>query len=164
MKKQRSPLTGERQKGRVSVRRLTRADEVASTQIAKAVRAALGGAALKSINVVLLDDARISELHRDFMGEPGATDVITFDLRDAPEQRAIEGEIVISVETARRQARRYRAETGRELLRYVIHGVLHLLGYDDNVPAGRRRMRREENRVLNLLGEPRPRRRSGRGV
>jgi len=102
--------------------------------------------------VVLVDDDAIADLHERFMGLPGPTDVLTFDLRDDPDQAEIEGEITISVDTARRQARQYRAGQTEELLRYVIHGVLHLSGYDDDTPARRRRMRREENRVLELLG------------
>jgi probable rRNA maturation factor len=82
------------------------------------------------------------------MSDPRPTDVLTFDLRDDPTECAIEGEIVISAETAARQALRFHATPAQELLRYVIHGTLHLSGYDDRRPGDRRRMRREENRVL----------------
>jgi rRNA maturation RNase YbeY len=131
---------------------LTRDVEVSARQVAAAARAALGDRPMRALSVVLVDDDAIADLHERFMGLPGPTDVLTFDLRDDPDQAEIEGEITISVDTARRQARQYRAGQTEELLRYVIHGVLHLSGYDDDTPARRRRMRREENRVLELLG------------
>jgi probable rRNA maturation factor len=121
----------------------------------------LNAAPVRSINVVLVDDQTMTSLHERFMGHTGPTDVLTFDLRDDAARPEIEGEIAISVDAARRQARRWRASTAEELLRYVIHGVLHLLGYDDDTPAGRRRMRRQENKVLASLRLPALRRKSG---
>ncbi|HOB76548.1 MAG TPA: rRNA maturation RNase YbeY [Phycisphaerae bacterium] len=152
MRKRKQPLPTGGRKGRITVRRLTRDVEVSARQVAAAARAALGDRPMRALSVVLVDDDAIADLHERFMGLPGPTDVLTFDLRDDPDQAEIEGEITISVDTARRQARQYRAGQTEELLRYVIHGVLHLSGYDDDTPARRRRMRREENRVLELLG------------
>jgi probable rRNA maturation factor len=114
--------------------------------------------------VAVVDDRRIAALHERFMGDDRPTDVLTFDLRDDPEADVIEGEIVVSADTARREARRRGLSPDEELLRYVIHGVLHLCGLDDHTPAERRRMRREENRVLGrLAGGPAPAGRRKRG-
>lgn len=132
------------------MQRRTQAGEVASPEIVRAVRAVAGDRPIRSINIALVTDADMGQLHEEFMGDPSTTDVLTFDLRDGdgPE---LEGEIAVCVDVARRQARRWRAGVKEELLRYVIHGVLHLLGYDDDVPARRRRMRRAEDRVLARL-------------
>lgn len=90
----------------------------------------------------------MASLHERYLGDPHPTDVMAFDLRDDPEDAEIEGEVVVSVDAAREQAKRLGLELGQELLRYVIHGTLHLTGYDDGTPAARRRMRRAEDRVL----------------
>jgi rRNA maturation RNase YbeY len=82
------------------------------------------------------------------MDQPGATDVLTFDLRDEPASREVEGEIVVSVDTARRQADELGTAFREELVRYVIHGVLHLTGKDDRTTDQRKTMRFAENRIL----------------
>ena len=76
---------------------------------------------------------------------------LAFDLRDDGMGEDIDGEIVISAETARRQAAHLGLDEGEELLRYAIHGALHLMGYDDSTPAGLRSMRQAEDRVLASL-------------
>ncbi len=93
------------------------------------------------------------------MGDPRPTDVLTFDLRDDGDAEAIEGEVVVSVETARREAVHRRLPEAAEILRYVIHGTLHLVGYDDATPARRRRMRAREDSVLKELRRSARRRR-----
>ena len=89
-----------------------------------------GLTSLGEIQVLLISDRRMSELHRRFMGIAGPTDVITFQ----------HGEIFISVETARRQAQAHRTSLAHELRLYVVHGLLHLQGFDDHSPAARRGM------------------------
>lgn len=138
----------------VVVQRLSPAREVTAALTARAVRLAAGERPIKSIAIGLMNDEQIAGLHEQFMGDPSPTDVLTFDLREGPEIPEVEGDIAVSVETARRQARRFRTDARSEILRYVVHGVLHLLGYDDHTPSGRARMRREENRVLKMLQEP----------
>lgn len=73
------------------------------------------------VEVNFVDDETIADLHLQFMQIPGATDVITF----------AHGEIHISVETARTQARDYANDFERELMLYIVHGLLHLAGYED---------------------------------
>ena len=89
-----------------------------------------GLASLEEIDVLLISDRRMGELHRKFMGMSGPTDVITFQ----------HGEIFISTETARRQARIHRATLANELRLYLVHGLLHLHGFDDQSPDGKRLM------------------------
>jgi probable rRNA maturation factor len=78
-------------------------------------------ASLPEISFVLVSDARIAALHDEFMKDPTPTDVITFR----------HGEIVMSVETARREARRRKLPLAQEVARYAVHGLLHLAGWSD---------------------------------
>lgn len=93
---------------------------------------------LVEVHVLLVSDRRIAQLHRRFMQISGPTDVITFQ----------HGEIFISVETARRQARSHRTSLGYELQLYLVHGLLHLHGYDDRDSVGRARMQSLQERIL----------------
>ena len=94
-----------------------------------------------SISVVFVSDRAIATLHDRFMGIRGPTDVITFR----------HGEIVISAETALRQARQYRSSLMQELQLYIVHGLLHLRGYDDKTPSGSREMERRQRSILGRL-------------
>lgn len=99
-----------------------------------------GAFALKQIAVVevaVVSDATIARVHVDFMNVPGATDVITFD----------HGEIVMSAETASRCAKEHGHAVEAELALYVIHGLLHLNGFDDRTVSARREMFRVQERI-----------------
>ena len=93
----------------------------------------------------------MTRLNEQFLQHAGSTDVITFDYSDPGQPELLIGEIFICVDEAVTQARRYRATWQRELLRYLVHGVLHLSGYNDRSPAQRRRMRRTEDHFLRRL-------------
>ncbi len=110
------------------------------------------------IGVVLVDDRRIAGIHRRWLGVPGPTDVITFDLATGvgPPAAGLVGDIVVSAETARRVARQVGWTPRQELLYYVVHGLLHLTGHDDRTPAARRSMRIRERSVLRSCGLPVP--------
>ena len=86
-----------------------------------------------SVEVVLIDDAEIARVHGEFMDDPTPTDVITFPYGAA-------GEVLVSVETAARQAAEFGQEFTRELALYLVHGLLHLCGYEDATDEGGRRM------------------------
>jgi rRNA maturation RNase YbeY len=99
----------------------------------------------------------MTRLNETFLHHAGSTDVITFDYVEtatSSTQRgeSVQGEIFICVDEAVAQARRYRTTWQSELVRYTIHGILHLLGFDDCQPAARRRMKRAESRLLRELG------------
>jgi probable rRNA maturation factor len=96
---------------------------------------------LLELDVVLVSDRRIAQLHQKFMKILGATDVITFQ----------HGEIVISVEMARRNARRFHSSTGEEIQLYIIHGLLHLLGFDDKVPEQARQMEATQTAIREAM-------------
>ena len=128
--------------------------------VERLVRRALAAEGVKEaeIGVVLVDDRRIAAIHRRWLGVPGPTDVITFDLSTGPARPApfLAGDIVVSVETARRVARQVGWTPRQELLYYVVHGLLHLTGHDDLTPAARRGMRARERAVLEVCGLPPP--------
>ena len=96
---------------------------------------------LAEVVIAIVSDAVIARLHRDFGGVPGPTDVITFQ----------HGEIVISAETAARQARANREPLQRELVRYIVHGLLHLNGHRDETVAGRQKMWAVQERIVQRL-------------
>lgn len=108
-----------------------------------------------TICVLLVDDRRMATLHRQWLGLPGPTDVITFDLGGGLPD-AIEGDIAVSVETARRVAREVGWSARHEAAYYVVHGLLHLAGYDDHEPTDRRAMRARERVLLRAAGLPPP--------
>jgi probable rRNA maturation factor len=82
--------------------------------------------------------------------------VITFDLSDAARPGILHGDIAVSAETARRTARELGWQSRHELAYYVVHGILHLSGYDDHDPADRRAMRARERVLMQAAGLPAP--------
>ena len=105
-----------------------------------------GGCPAGELSVVFLTDKALAQLHGDFLADPTITDVITFG-GDAA--LGVAGEICVSADAAWRQAGR--AGFAAELTLYVIHGWLHLAGYDDLKPQLKRQMRRAEARAMSLV-------------
>jgi len=115
------------------------------------------------IGLLLGDDRRIAAIHAEWLGDPSPTDVITFDLSEEGEG-ILRGDIVVSTETARRASREFGSTPRQEVAYYVVHGLLHLTGYDDLAPRQRRAMRLRERAVMRHVGQPLPtRRRPARG-
>lgn len=100
------------------------------------------------LSVAFLTDRALAELHGRFLDDPTTTDVITFE---AAPGLGSAGEICVSADTARTFARERKLDFSRELTLYVVHGWLHLAGYDDLQPAKKRRMRAAEARAMRLL-------------
>lgn len=113
------------------------------------------------LSVVFLTDPALAQLHAAFLADPSITDVITFEGDPA---HGVAGEICISADAALRHVSPRRAPAlstplsafrtaafSRELTLYLIHGWLHLVGYDDLQPAKKRVMRRAEARAMNIL-------------
>jgi probable rRNA maturation factor len=139
------------------VRIALRSGEVPKVEakVRKAIRAALRrhGVVRARISVALVNDAAMARLNRDHLGHNGPTDVLSFDLRDeASEKKAIDGEIVMSVDMAMKQARERGHAVEAELALYAVHGTLHLLGYDDRRKADAARMHAMEDEVLSSIG------------
>ncbi len=105
--------------------------------------------------VRILGDPAMSVAHERFAGVPGSTDVLTFDNRAtpaAPDAGPLEADILACVDEAQRQAATRGHALERELLLYILHGVLHCLGHDDHDEAGARRMHGVEDEVLEAIG------------
>ena len=100
---------------------------------------------LREVFVWLVSDRRMALLHRQFLGKTGPTDVLTFQ----------HGEIFISVQTARRHARAFGNSLIRELELYMIHGLLHLHGFDDQTPGEARKMGAAQEKVLRICSRDR---------
>lgn len=92
----------------------------------------------EEVSVAFVTDRRIAEIHHEYMSVDGPTDVITFQY----------GEIVISVETAERQAEQFSTSFVRELRLYFVHGLLHLAGWDDLTSNGFRKMADTQERIV----------------
>lgn len=113
-----------------------------------------------SVSVSFVRDEAIRELNRDHRGKNEATDVLSFPLvtrgeRRGPHERLL-GDIVISADTAARQARDYDATLDMEVRRLLIHGLLHLMGHDHERDDERAAMEREERRLADAIDLPWP--------
>ena len=117
--------------------------------------AALGRAA-GDVDVLVVDDPAIKRLNRIHRGVDRRTDVLAFPLETPGTPSPLVGQIVISAETARRQARRLDVPLATELDLLVTHGVLHLVGYDDRDPVEARLMHERERQILSAGRRPPP--------
>jgi probable rRNA maturation factor len=110
------------------------------------------------LTVCLVGDAEIHRLNRDYRGKDRPTDVLAFAMREgtrAPGDEAVLGDVLISVATAARQAARHRVKTADEVRTLLIHGILHLLGYDHERGSNEaRRMKRKERQLALRLRRP----------
>ena len=96
----------------------------------------------KLLNIIFTDDLTLQKMHQRYLNDPEKTDVITFDLGD---ENGIEGEIYISFDRASQQAKEYGVTLEEEVLRLIVHGLLHLKGYDDLEEEARKIMKAQEN-------------------
>lgn len=107
-----------------------------------------------SLSIALVNASKMAQVNGQFLAHEGSTDIITFDYNEGYEfgdkSLQINGDLYISIPDAVRQADEFKTSWQEELARYVIHGILHLLGYDDLISAKRKIMKAEENRLLKL--------------
>lgn len=120
--------------------------------IRRAVLEILAGEGVEraQISVAVVDDRTIQAIHRKYLNHDDPTDVISFPLEW--KDGCLDGEIVVSAETALAAAQELGWPAENELLLYVVHGTLHLLGYDDQSQPDRREMRDRERRYLTRFG------------
>jgi probable rRNA maturation factor len=111
------------------------------------------------VGIVVTGDAAIRELNRRFRDEDAPTDVLSFALNEGKDEFPLPpgettrlGEVIISLPTARRQAKQAGHSLEREMALLLVHGLLHLLGYDHAVEAEKRRMRSRESALLASEG------------
>ncbi len=111
---------------------------------AKKVLKGMGAGSPKLLEILFVDDREIRKLNRRFKKRDRATDVLSFALDNV-------GSIAVSLDTASRNMKAFGAPLHEEAIRYVIHGILHLFGYDDGTGPDRLKMAAKENRILRHL-------------
>lgn len=109
------------------------------------------GGRLVHLSVVLTDHEAVRSLNVSYLDHDYDTDVLSFSLRDGPhdEEGLVEGEVYVDLDTAAERHEEFDASFSEEAHRYVIHGLLHLLGYDDQTPSGQKKMRALEDKYLD---------------
>lgn len=119
----------------------------------KAVAASYGRK-VGDIGYMFVDDEKILEVNREYLGHDYYTDIITFDYDEGD---TINGDLVISLDTVRTNAEKFGKTYEEELHRVIIHGILHLCGINDKGPGEREIMEAAENKALEILGDtPQP--------
>jgi probable rRNA maturation factor len=133
----------------VEVSNLQRRCRIRPARLRAAARRALAalGRSDREVHVTVVDDRRIRALNARYLGTRRATDVLAFDLT-GPGPARLWGEVIVSAETAARQARRLGVPLAAELELLVVHGLLHLAGYDDRDPRQARRMHERAREIL----------------
>jgi rRNA maturation RNase YbeY len=131
------PWRGVRQSALVNAARVTLA------HAAPAVRG--------DVTIVLTTDRGIRKLNREYRGKDQPTDVLSFDIGNGLDAGEPFGDVVISVETAQRQAREYEAPLQTEMVRLLVHGTLHLCGYDHHERREAARMHGLTRRLVSRL-------------
>lgn len=101
---------------------------------------------LRSLEINFIDSETIKEINKNFLSHDYSTDIITFNYSDA--QNIIDGEIFISVDDAKENAKKFKVKFHEEIGRLVAHGILHLIGFDDTTPDQRKKMKNQENQLL----------------
>ena len=129
--------------------------ELNYTQLRTIGQKVLEGEGVKeaAISIAVVDDATMHALNKRFLDHDEPTDVLTFPL-SGPKAKKLEGEVVIGADVARREATERGHSVDDELALYVIHGLLHLCGYDDHDEEDTREMRSRERHWLSELGLP----------
>ncbi len=137
---------------RVDITNRQRHLKIDRKRLESAVRQALeqAGRERAEVSLAVVDDATIAELHGRYLDDPTPTDVLSFPLQSGSQE--LEGEVVVSAETAVRMAARYGWAPADELLLYVVHGTLHLAGCLDATAQQRAAMRKQERAVLARFG------------
>ena len=100
------------------------------------------------LNILFVNKTRMAKINLEHLRHEGATDIITFDYTTPS---LLHGDLIICPPVVSENAARYRVSLGHEIARNIIHGVLHLLGYDDSESIVREKMKRAENRLLQKL-------------
>ncbi len=112
--------------------------------------ALLYGKEVGDLNVIFCSDEKLLEINRQFLGHNYYTDIITFDYCTDDN---LEGELYISIDTVKANAIEYKQLFSDELYRVIIHGVLHLCGFDDHSNKQKHTMREKENEAITLLNK-----------
>jgi len=129
------------------------------SRIIKAIKKVLRREGVKNaqLSLTFVTRQRMQALNKKYLNHPYATDVLAFDflpskrIQRSRHSKEVSGEVVVSSEAACQQARRLGVKKEQELVLYIVHGVLHLLGFDDHCPKDIKRFRAKEKEVLRSL-------------
>ena len=105
---------------------------------------------LYNISVAFLNPKCMAEINMKHLEHEGPTDVITFDYSS---ETILEGELLICPSVAEKHSVQHNVSLGNELARYYIHGILHLLGYNDKTPSDKKKMKQKETLILSQLAD-----------
>lgn len=138
----------------LAVRNLQRRIRLSPTRVGRTVRIALRclGRADRDVHVSLVDDAAIRRLNARYLGRSSRTDVLAFNL-EIPGGSVLLGEVIVSADTAARQAARLCVPVALEVDLLAVHGLLHLVGYDDAEPAEARLMHERAREILSCSAD-----------
>jgi len=140
----------------VEIANLQKYYEIKSSKIKRAVKEVLSKEGKDArLSIALVDNSKIKELNKQYFSSDEVTDVISFPLGN--NKNLISGEIVVSVETAVDIAGKRNISIEGEVVLYIIHGILHLLGYDDDNEGNARIMHEKESKMLKTMGYNVPR-------
>ncbi len=141
----------------VSVQNRQRRVRVSAARLAAVARTALSSLPRvgRDLDVTVVGDREIRRLHERYLGVRRATDVLAFDLAGPGPSRRL-GQVIISAETAARQAARLGVAVAQEMDLLLVHGLLHLAGYDDHDPRKARLMHEREQQILSRVGRRPP--------
>ncbi len=135
----------------VEIANLQKHYEINKSKIKKVVKLVLDKEVKSArLSIAFVDNEEIKRLNERFLGSNEATDVIAFPLND--KETILSGEIVISVETAVQVANRKNSNIEGEIILYLVHGILHLLGYNDDNKKNAKIMHKKESEILAVLG------------
>ena len=107
-----------------------------------------------SLSIVFVTDRQIARLNSLYRRKNRPTDVLSFSMREGKRLKrdsSILGDVIISVDRAKAQAKSFNSSFRREMYLYIIHGILHLMGYDDETKSARKKMSKKENQLLDKL-------------
>lgn len=123
-------------------------------RLKRAVELILQNAGIESaeISIAIVGDAEMHRLNRQYLNHDYPTDVLSFVLEHDAAAKSLDGQIIVSTDYAAREAPRYNWTPADELLLYVIHGSLHLIGHDDATPSTQQSMRQAEAQYLLHFG------------
>lgn len=105
------------------------------------------GSKIQNLNFLIVGDKRMIHFNKTYLNHDYSTDIITFD---NSENKKISGDIVISIERVKENSKKYKVKLEDELRRVMVHGLLHLLGYDDKNEKEKKRIRKKENYYLEI--------------
>lgn len=138
---------------RISIKNLQTKIPVLQARIKNVVRQTLRyyRVSKAEISVVFLTEAHMKRLNSRHLKHNYPTDILTFDYRVSPKDPLLRAEIVLCPSVAMRNAHVFNTDVRQEIDRYLIHGILHLCGYDDSSPVEKARMTGEEDRILGRM-------------